>query len=57
MAEGAFNVATNIGKVDEAASETGMASSQLLASAKALAVQNAKLRNEVDNFLRNVRPG
>jgi hypothetical protein len=56
-AEGTFAVATNITKVDEAAAETGMASSQLLASAQALAVQNTRLRDEVDNFLRQVRPG
>lgn len=55
-AEGAHDVAANITKVDEAASETGMASNQLLASAKDLAVRNTRLRDEVDNFLRQVRP-
>lgn len=56
-AEGAYDVAANITRVDEAASETGMASSQLHASARALAIQNTRLRDEVDNFLRHVRPG
>jgi methyl-accepting chemotaxis protein len=48
-------VATNIGEVNRAAGETGLASSQVLASARLLANEGNKLRIEVEKFLTTVR--
>ena len=56
-AEGTLYVATNIGNVGAAAAETGSVSSQLLTSAKSLALQSTKLRDDVDDFLRTISVG
>jgi methyl-accepting chemotaxis protein len=54
-AEGTTLVASNIADVNRAATETGSASSQVLASAQALAQEGAVLKNEVERFLSTVR--
>jgi len=54
-AEGTRNVSSNIGGVNEAATRTGAAASQVLAAAGDLSKQAAMLRHQVDNFLNAVR--
>jgi methyl-accepting chemotaxis protein len=54
-AKGTAHVARNIVDVNHGASETGSASAQMLASAKALAGEGNKLKAEVDRFLHTVR--
>ncbi|MBN8967624.1 MAG: cache domain-containing protein [Rhizobiales bacterium] len=54
-AEGTHQVATNIVSVKDGASETGAASSQVLASAQMLSNDSARLKAEVDRFLATVR--
>jgi methyl-accepting chemotaxis protein len=56
-AQGTSQVASNIGDVNKGAAETGSASSQLLASARALSTEGSKLKIEVENFLASVRAG
>src|SRR5262249_52756337 len=48
-------VAVNIGDVNKGASETGSASSQVLASARSLASEGSRLKVEVEKFLSTVR--
>jgi methyl-accepting chemotaxis protein len=48
-------VAANIGEVNRAAGETGVASSQVLDSARLLANEGSKLQAEVEQFLTTVR--
>jgi len=48
-------VVANIADVNQGASETGTASSQVLASAQALARESNALKNEVTKFLDTVR--
>jgi methyl-accepting chemotaxis protein len=52
---GTAHVAENIGKVNQKASETGAAASQVLASAEELSKEGNKLKLEVDKFLATVR--
>jgi methyl-accepting chemotaxis protein len=53
----ANQVVTNIHEVNRGASETGIASVQVLSSAKALADQGKNLKLESDKFLTRVRAG
>jgi methyl-accepting chemotaxis protein len=48
-------VASNATEVNRGAGETGAASSQVLASAQSLSKESNRLKNEVDEFLNNVR--
>ncbi len=54
-AAGTSDVSANIGGVTQAASQTGAAATQVLASAGALSKQAETLRHEVDGFLANIR--
>jgi methyl-accepting chemotaxis protein len=54
-AQGTAQVATNITDVSRGASDTGMASSQVLGSAQALSRESGRLRREVEKFVRTVR--
>jgi methyl-accepting chemotaxis protein len=54
-AKGTQQVASNITAVNRGASETGTASAQVLASARALSGESNNLRREVNNFLIKVR--
>ena len=54
-AKGTSEVASSITAVNAGAAETGSASSQVLASAKALSTDSRTLRSEVDRFLATVR--
>jgi methyl-accepting chemotaxis protein len=54
-AHGTSRVAANIADVNRGASETGSASSQVLASARSLSAQGNKLKIEIDRFLTTVR--
>jgi methyl-accepting chemotaxis protein len=48
-------VAANIGEVNKAAGETGLASSEVLNSARLLSNEGGKLQSEVEKFLATVR--
>jgi methyl-accepting chemotaxis protein len=54
-AEGTSRVSVNIGEVQRGASETGSASSQVLASAQSLSVESNRLKLELGKFLDSVR--
>ena len=54
-AEGTHQVAANIVSVKDGANETGAASSQVLASARMLSNDSARLKAEVDRFLATIR--
>ena len=54
-AEGTSRVAVNIGEVNKGATETGSASTKVLASAGELSNEGRKLKLEVDRFLTTVR--
>ncbi len=54
-AKGTMDVTTNIAGVSEAAQQTGVAATQVLASASELSKNGEVLRNEVARFLRDVR--
>ncbi|MCR6735753.1 MAG: cache domain-containing protein [Afipia sp.] len=54
-AQGTGEVSSNIVGVNAAASETGTAATQVLASAEQLSGQAATLRGDVDRFLANIR--
>jgi methyl-accepting chemotaxis protein len=54
-ARSAARVAANIGDVNRAATETGAASSRVLASAKVLSSEGAKFKLAVETFLATVR--
>jgi methyl-accepting chemotaxis protein len=53
--ESTSRVASNIGEVNRAATETGSASGQVLDSARLLSKEGGKLRTEVEKFLTTVR--
>jgi methyl-accepting chemotaxis protein len=55
VAIGTREAASNIVQVDRGATETGEASSEVLSSAKALTSESARLRAELDRFMRNIR--
>jgi methyl-accepting chemotaxis protein len=54
-AQGTSRVSVNIGDVQRGASETGSASSQVLASAQSLSVESNRLKLELGKFLDSVR--
>ena len=54
-AEGTMQVSSNIADVQRGASETGSASSQVLAAAKSLSGESTRLKAEVGKFLSSVR--
>jgi methyl-accepting chemotaxis protein len=54
-ASGTSEVASSIAKVTEGAHETGTASSEMLSSARSLAKESARLREEVGRFLQSIR--
>jgi methyl-accepting chemotaxis protein len=54
-AQGVAEVSGNVGGVDQAATETGTASGQVLTSAEAMSEQASNLRDEVEKFLAEVR--
>ncbi len=54
-AQGATHVAVTISDVKKGADETGSASAQVLATARALTGESVHLKAEVDKFLATVR--
>ena len=54
-AQGTYRVASSITDVNKATVETSSVSTQVLASAKSLAVQGIRLTDEVDQFLNSIR--
>ena len=54
-AHGTQQVSSNIADVQQGASATGTASSQVLAAAKSLSGESSRLKREVGQFLRSVR--
>jgi methyl-accepting chemotaxis protein len=54
-ASGTSEVAARITKVTEGANETGAASSEMLSSARSLARESARLREEVGRFLQSIK--
>ncbi|WP_026379049.1 methyl-accepting chemotaxis protein [Afifella pfennigii] len=54
-AQGTAQVATNITDVSNGAGETGAASAQVLTSARSLAAESGRLKQELDRFLVTVR--
>jgi methyl-accepting chemotaxis protein len=55
--QGTHEVSTNVVAVTEAATQTGVAAEQVLATASELAQNAEVLRKEVDSFLANIRAG
>jgi methyl-accepting chemotaxis protein len=54
-AQGTQQVSSHITDVQQGASETGSASSQVLSSAQSLSVESSRLKLEMDKFLNTVR--
>jgi methyl-accepting chemotaxis protein len=55
VALGTREAASNIVQVNRGATETGEASGEVLSSAKALASESTRLRDELDRFMANIR--
>lgn len=55
VAQGSHAAATNIGKVNRGAAETGTAAEILLNSAKTLSGESTRLRAELERFMANIR--
>jgi methyl-accepting chemotaxis protein len=55
VAQGTREAAQNIGEVNRGATETGLASEEVLSSAKALSSESTRLRAELDRFMANIR--
>ncbi len=55
VAHGTQQVAGNITEVNRGATETGVASEQVLNSAQTLSSESARLRAELDRFMQNIR--
>ena len=55
VAQGTQQVAVNIIEVNRGATETGAASGDVLNSAQTLSTESARLRQELDRFMANVR--
>jgi methyl-accepting chemotaxis protein len=55
VAQGTHKAAANIIQVNRGASETGVASAEVLNSAKTLSTESARLREELDRFMANIR--
>jgi len=55
VAEGTSETAANIMEVNRGAAETGSASGDVLESARTLSAESARLREELDRFMANIR--
>jgi methyl-accepting chemotaxis protein/CHASE3 domain sensor protein len=55
VAQGTHDAAANIMQVNRGATETGSASEEVLNSAKTLSTESARLREELDRFMANIR--
>src|SRR5882724_6642764 len=55
VAEGTHEAAANILEVNRGAAETGSASGDVLGSARTLSTESARLREELDRFMANIR--
>jgi methyl-accepting chemotaxis protein len=55
VAQGTHEAAANIMQVNRGATETGSASEDVLNSAKTLSTESARLREELDRFMANIR--
>ena len=55
VAQGTHEAAANIMQVNRGATETGSASDEVLNSAKTLSTESARLREELDRFMANIR--
>jgi len=55
VAQGTQEAAANIMQVNRGATETGSASEEVLNSAKTLSTESARLREELDRFMANIR--
>jgi len=55
VAEGTGEAATNIMEVNRGAAETGSASANVLEAAQSLSAESARLREELDRFMANIR--
>jgi methyl-accepting chemotaxis protein len=55
VAQGTKEAAANIMQVNRGATETGSASEEVLHSAKTLSTESARLREELDRFMANIR--
>jgi methyl-accepting chemotaxis protein len=55
VAQGTQEAAANIMQVNRGATETGSASEEVLNSAKTLSAESARLRDELDRFMANIR--
>jgi methyl-accepting chemotaxis protein len=55
VARGTHEAAANITQVNRGATETGSASEEVLNSAKTLATESTRLREELDSFMANIR--
>jgi methyl-accepting chemotaxis protein len=55
VAQGTQEAAVNIMQVNRGATETGSASEEVLNSAKTLSTESARLREELDRFMANIR--
>jgi methyl-accepting chemotaxis protein len=55
VAQGTHEVAGNITQVNRGATETGAASGDVLSSARTLSMESARLRQELDRFMANIR--
>jgi methyl-accepting chemotaxis protein len=55
VAQGTQEAAANIMQVNRGATETGSASEEVLNSAKSLSTESARLREELDRFMANIR--
>ena len=55
VAQGTQEAAVNITQVNRGATETGVSSEEVLHSAKTLSTESARLREELDRFMANIR--
>jgi len=55
VAQGTQEAAANVMQVNRGATETGSASAEVLNSAKTLSSESARLRDELDRFMANIR--
>ncbi|MBR0695594.1 methyl-accepting chemotaxis protein [Bradyrhizobium lablabi] len=55
VAKGTHEAATSVTEVNRGATETGAASEEVLNSARTLAIESTRLREELDRFMANIR--
>jgi methyl-accepting chemotaxis protein len=55
VAQGTNEASANILQVNRGATETGSASEEVLNSARTLSCESARLREELDRFMANIR--